>query len=96
MKHSIVLMTLSALLWTAPALGQPGSRGEPDTLRERRLEADIQEMPLDTASLEYTIAVIALGGLGLLVSLGILCMSAPTLERKESDDEPVSAGPAPP
>lgn len=78
MKHSIVLLALSALLWTAPAPGQPVSQGEPDALREGRSEADIQEeMPLRTASLEYTIAVIALGALGLLVSLGILCMPPP-------------------
>jgi hypothetical protein len=40
---------------------------------------------MHSASLEYTIAVIALGGLGVLVSLGILCMPVPTRTRTQSD-----------
>ena len=40
------------------------------------------------ASLRYTIAVIILTGVGLLASIVILCMPAPTLEQKSAPDLP--------
>ncbi len=48
---------------------------------------DVERAPLQademrSASLEYTVAVIVLGGLGLLLSIGILCMPAPTVDEQ--------------
>ncbi len=82
------MAALSALLWTASAPGQPGSQGEtPGGARQPVMATASADVAPDTgradeplhmpcASLEYTIAVIALGGLGLLVSLGLLCLPA--------------------
>ena len=78
MKHMVVLVALSALLWTTAAAGQPVSQPESDAVRQ---STDIQEVRPRVASLEYTIAVITLTGLGLLVSLGLLCLPPPSPER---------------
>ncbi len=78
MKRNLVVTALSALLWAAPAPGQPGSERD---VHENVVQADEPRL-MHSASLEYTVAVIALGGLGILVSIGILCMPAPMPDRK--------------
>jgi hypothetical protein len=81
MRLGIVVMALAALLWSAPASGQPG----PQAAAPEQVAEPDQDRPARSATLAYTIVVIALGGLGLLASIGVLCMPAPPVERERSD-----------
>jgi hypothetical protein len=85
----IVVAALSGLLWTGPAPGRPTSSERAVHVQTAAPALDaaapVPDRPMRTASLEYTTAVIALGVLGLLGSIGILCMPAPALAGKESD-----------
>jgi hypothetical protein len=83
------MVMLWLLLWTAPAWCQPASHGVADATQRRELRHDArvagERRLVDAVSLGYTIAVIAFGGLGVLLSIGILCMPPPPCERTRSE-----------
>ena len=76
MKGRLAGLTLAALLSAAPAAGQSH-----DVQRDTEL---VRELLSQSASREYTVAVCVLGGLGLLVGFGLLCMPPPPPSEPQS------------